>query len=179
MSARAREEVLSKLTGRRGTALLLLVLAFASPAAPSRAVQKADSVVVKKGERRLLLMRGNQVLKTYRVALGGQPQGPKRCQGDERTPEGVYVLDSRNHNSRFYRSLHVSYPNAADRQAARAQGCDPGGDIMVHGLPGRYAWLGRTHALHDWTRGCIAVANDEIEEIWDSVPNGTRIEIRP
>ena len=116
---------------------------------------------------------------TYRIALGGQPYGAKRCAGDNRTPEGLYTIDSRNAASAFHRALHVSYPNPADREAARRLGCRPGGDIMIHGLPKGYAWLGKAHAVHDWTRGCIAVTNGEIEQIWRLVPNGTRVEIKP
>jgi len=161
----------------RGFALFS-VLALAALAICG-AAQQADRVVVEKGARRLTLLHGNKELKTYAVALGGQPQGAKTCQGDNRTPEGAYVIDSRNLGSRFHRSLHVSYPNARDREAARKARCNPGGDIMVHGLPNGYGWLGRSHRLRDWTAGCIAVTNDEIEEIWQLVPNGTPIEIRP
>jgi murein L,D-transpeptidase YafK len=155
------------------------VLSLASLGTAHAASQHADRVVVEKAARRLSLLHGNQVLKTYAVALGGEPRGRKVCQGDNRTPEGTYVIDSRNRGSRYHRSLHVSYPNATDREAARQARCSPGGDIMVHGLPNGYAWLGRSHTLHDWTLGCIAVTNDEIEEIWRLVPNGTLIEIKP
>jgi len=143
------------------------------------AAQRADRIVVDKRARRLTLLQGTTVLRTYTVALGGEPRGPKVCQGDNRTPEGAYVIDSRNLGSRFHRSLHVSYPNARDREAARKARCNPGGDIMVHGLPNGYGWLGRSHRLRDWTAGCIAVTNDEIEEIWRLVPSGTPIEIKP
>jgi murein L,D-transpeptidase YafK len=162
----------------RGFALFS-ALALVSLGTICGAAQQADHVVVEKRARRLTLMIGTKVFKTYTVALGGQPRGPKVCQGDNHTPEGTYVIDSRNFDSRFHRSLHVSYPNARDREAARKARCNPGGDIMVHGLPNGKGWLGRTHTLYDWTQGCIAVTNDEIEEIWQLVPNGTPIEIRP
>ena len=159
--------------------MLCSALALAALREGRAAGPQADHVVVEKQARRLTLMRGDRVLKIYAIALGGQARGPKVCQGDNRTPEGTYVIDSRNQNSRFHRALHVSYPNARDREAARKARCNPGGDIMVHGLPNGYGWLGRSHTLHDWTAGCVAVTNDEIEEIWRLVPNGTPIEIKP
>ena len=140
---------------------------------------RADLVVVEKARRTLTLYRGRTVLKTYRVALGRNPEGHKQQEGDGRTPEGTYVIDSRKADSRFYRALHVSYPNAEDRRRARSRGVSPGGAIMIHGLPNGWGTIGAAHRLRDWTDGCIAVTNEEIEEIWRLVPNGTRIEIRP
>jgi len=124
-------------------------------------------------------MRQGKVLKTYKVALGPEPVGPKQRQGDHKTPEGEYVLDRRNAHSQFYRSIHVSYPSAQDRDRARKLGVSPGGDIYVHGLPNGYAWVGSGHRLKDWTDGCIAVTNEEMDEIWKAVSDGTSIEIRP
>jgi len=139
----------------------------------------ADRVVVLKSERTLQLLSQGKVIKTYKVALGGEPVGPKTQQDDHKTPEGVYVLDSRNAHSQFHKSIHISYPNANDRAAARQKGVSPGGDIFVHGLPNGFGWLGASLQLKDWTDGCIAVTNEEIEEIWLAVPDGTPIEIRP
>ena len=139
----------------------------------------ADRVVVLKKERTLQLLSQGRVVKAYRVALGGDPVGPKACQGDHQTPEGIYVLDSRNVHSQFYRSIHISYPSVRDRAAARARGVPPGGDVFVHGLPKGYGWVGSSHRLKDWTDGCIAVTNEEIDEIWAAVEDGTPIEIRP
>jgi murein L,D-transpeptidase YafK len=139
----------------------------------------ADSVVVVKKERTLTLMSRGTVLKTYKVALGGEPVGPKMRQGDHRTPEGTYILDHRNAHSRFYRAIHISYPNARDLAQARKLGVASGGDIYVHGLPNGYGWLGGNHRLKDWTDGCIAVTNEEIDEIWRAVKDGTPIEIKP
>ncbi len=139
----------------------------------------ADRVVVLKRERTLQLLSQGKVIKTYTVALGGDPVGPKARQGDHKTPEGVYVLDSRNVHSQFYKSIHISYPSARDRAAARARGVSPGGDVFVHGLPKGYGWVGASHRLKDWTDGCIAVTNEEIDEIWAAVADGTPIEIRP
>src|SRR5438552_10283990 len=135
----------------------------------------ADTVVIEKAARRLVLMRQGQVLKSYRVSLGGQPIGPKEREGDERTPEGPYVIDSRNPNSAFHLSLHISYPNAADSARAAKLGVAPGGAIMIHGIRNGLGWLGRFQRLRDWTRGCVAVTNPEIEEIWRAVPDGTQV----
>lgn len=140
---------------------------------------EADRVVVLKRERRLLLMHRDRILRVYRIALGRNPEGHKVRRGDGRTPEGRYVLDWRNSQSRFYRSIHISYPNAADRARAHRLGVRPGGDIMIHGLPARLAHLGPAHARRDWTEGCIAVSNGEIDEIWRAVEDGTAIEIHP
>lgn len=139
----------------------------------------ADRVLVLKKERTLQLLSQGKVIKAYRVALGGDPVGPKTRQGDHRTPEGLYVLDSRNSQSQFYKSIHISYPNARDRAAARQKGVSPGGDVFVHGLPKGYGWVGASHRLKDWTDGCIAVTDQEIDEIWLAVADGTPIEIRP
>jgi murein L,D-transpeptidase YafK len=139
----------------------------------------ADSVVVLKGQRELLLLRQGQVLKGYKVALGREPVGPKVRAGDHRTPEGNYAIDWRNPESKFHLSLHVSYPKALDIQRARQSGAAPGGDIMIHGLQNGLGWIGRFHRLVDWTDGCVAVTNSEMDQIWRAVPDGTPIEIRP
>jgi murein L,D-transpeptidase YafK len=138
-----------------------------------------DHVVVYKHEHRLVLLSQGKEMRSYRIALGGEPSGPKMRQGDHRTPEGSYVLDSRNPNSHFYKAFHISYPNPKDIAAAKKLGVSPGGDIMLHGLPKKYAFVGKAHTLHDWTDGCIAVSNEEMDEIWDMVRVGTPIEIRP
>jgi murein L,D-transpeptidase YafK len=124
-------------------------------------------------------MRGSQVLKTYKVALGRRSEGPKERSGDHRTPEGEYVIDSKRDRSRFYRALHTSYPNAVDIQRAENLRVDAGSAIEIHGLPPLLAWLGRLHLIADWTDGCIAVTNCEMAEIWPLVAVGTPVEIRP
>ncbi len=139
----------------------------------------ADSIIVHKSARTMELMHAGQVMKTYKVALGGEPVGPKTRQGDHRTPEGVYVIDGRNARSQFHRSLRISYPNAADRERAHKLGVSPGGDIFIHGLPNGYGLIGAAHRARDWTDGCIAVTDSEIEEIWKLVNNGTPLEIHP
>ncbi len=140
---------------------------------------KADKVLVIKSERLLVLLKDGVIVKSYKIALGRNPEGRKVRQGDTRTPEGVYYLDRRNGNSRFYRALHISYPNAEDIRSAKAHGVSPGRDIMIHGLPKGYEDLGEWHRTYDWTKGCIAVTNSEIDEIWKLVPDGTPIEIKP
>ena len=148
-------------------------------AVPVRAADKADLVRVDKSDRRLELLRKGTVLRSYRVALGNAPEGHKREEGDERTPEGRYVLDWRNPGSSFHKSIHISYPNAADRAAAKAAGRDPGGLIMIHGQPNGFGWWSWLLQLVDWTDGCIAVTDAEMDEIWTMVDNGTPIEITP
>ena len=140
---------------------------------------KADQVIVVKSQRTLTLLSHGKVLRTYKVALGGTPVGAKEQKGDHKTPEGRYILDRRNAKSRFYKSIHVSYPNEQDKERAARRGVSPGGDIMIHGLPNGFGWLGATHRAQDWTDGCVAVTNQEIDEIWGLVPDGTPIEIRP
>jgi murein L,D-transpeptidase YafK len=139
----------------------------------------ADRVVVLKKQRALQLLDHGKVIKVYRVALGGDPVGAKTRQGDHKTPEGIYLLDRRNAHSQFYKSIHISYPSERDRAAAHQKGVSPGGDVFVHGLPKGYGYVGAAHRLRDWTDGCIAVTNQEIDEIWLAVSDGTPIEIRP
>jgi murein L,D-transpeptidase YafK len=139
----------------------------------------ADRVLVLKKERTLQLLSQGKVIKSYKVALGGDPVGPKMRQGDHKTPEGIYVLDSRNEHSQFYKSIHISYPSVKDLAAARQNGVSAGGDVFVHALPNGYGWVGASHRLKDWTDGCIAVTNKEMDEIWIAVADGTPIEIRP
>lgn len=145
------------------------------------AIQKgpADKILIEKKERRLTLISKGKVLKTYQIALGGNPNGPKERQGDNKTPEGTYVIDSRNKDSRYHLSLHISYPNEKDKKRARELGVSPGGDIMIHGIKNGFSWVGDLHTEVDWTKGCIAVTDEEIEEIEKLAPNGTIVEIRP
>jgi murein L,D-transpeptidase YafK len=156
--------------------LLAIGAAAATPAqwppALAPAAQRADAIHVYKVRRQMELLRGGKVIARYRIALGDAPVGHKRQQGDERTPEGDYRISYRNGRSRFHLSLRISYPDEADRQRAKAKGVDPGGDIMIHGAtPVGYAG--------DWTDGCIAVTNAEMEELWRRVPVGTPIRIDP
>ncbi|MCW5746810.1 MAG: L,D-transpeptidase family protein [Alphaproteobacteria bacterium] len=141
--------------------------------------RQADLVVIHKSVRRMVLSRDGRVLATYRVALGFDPIGHKRREGDGRTPEGRYIIDGRNPRSRFHLSLHVSYPAPPDVAAARTAGVDPGGDIMIHGQPNGRGWLAFWRQRRDWTAGCVAVTDKEIREIWSLVPDGTTVVIHP
>ncbi|RWD73448.1 L,D-transpeptidase family protein [Mesorhizobium sp.] len=139
--------------------------------------QKVDLVRVEKSNRQLQLIGGDKILRSYSIALGGDPVGQKHREGDERTPEGRYMLDWRNPNSVAHKSIHISYPNADDIAAAKALGVEPGGAIMIHGQPNGFGWLGRLLQMVDWTDGCIAVTNADMDEIWTMVADGTPIEI--
>ena len=139
----------------------------------------ADKILIEKKERRLTLISKGEVLKTYKIALGGNPNGPKERQGDNKTPEGTYIIDSRNKDSRYHMSLHISYPNERDKRRAKELGVSPGGDIMIHGIKNGFSLVGDLHTEFDWTKGCIAVTDEEIEEIEKLVPDGTIVEIRP
>lgn len=150
-----------------------------APLSPLPGNAKADLLVVEKDQRRLLAYSQGRLLRAYPVSLGRDPIGPKVRQGDRRTPEGRYVIDSHNPASAFHRSLHVSYPSAAEAATARSGGYDPGRDIMVHGIHNGLRWIGRAHRFLDWTVGCIAVTDPEIEELYRIVPDGTPIELRP
>ena len=158
-----------------------LALAGCGGGAPAqRPVTYADQVVVKKSQRKLQLMKGGQVIREYRVALGDNPYGHKMQEGDERTPEGNYVLDWRNPNSQYHKAIHISYPNEQDLAVAQALGVEPGGMIMVHGLPNgvRSPSVRAEYQRRDWTNGCIAVQDHEIDEIWRLVRDGTPIRIQ-
>ena len=160
-----------------GFAAMALMVSVANAKAPwppplASAAERVDEIRVDKSERRMTLLRDGRIVKSYRILLGDAPIGHKRQQGDERTPEGRYRITFRNDKSRFHLSLRVSYPNEADRRQARARGVDPGGDIMIHGgTPPGYS--------RDWTDGCIALSNAQIEEVWRLVPVGTPITISP
>lgn len=157
--------------------LLLTAVAACAPVEKQPLTEQADFILVDKSDRTLTLFKDGEKLRTYSdIAFGDQPAGHKQFEGDERTPEGRYTIDARNPNSAYHLSLRVSYPNAQDRAFAAAQGREPGGDIFIHGQPNGLP-VGRLPG--DWTDGCVAVSNAEIEELWDAVPNGTDIEIRP
>jgi murein L,D-transpeptidase YafK len=139
----------------------------------------ADSVVVEKSRRSLTLYQAGFPVKTYGIALGKEPAGDKIHRGDGRTPEGLFYIDSRNPASKYHRSLHISYPDAAHMKRASSLGLAAGGDVMIHGLPRGYEKFGAQHREWDWTEGCVAVTNEEIEEIWSAIPDGTPIQIKP
>jgi murein L,D-transpeptidase YafK len=172
--------IAKRIKGFRSLILIGCFVCFSFwPIIASASLIQADKVVVIKSKRIMMLMRDSEIMKVYRVALGKQPNGDKIKSGDQKTPEGTYILDSRKSDSKFYRAIHISYPNETDILKAKRLGCTPGGAIMIHGLPKRLEDIGKAHRLWDWTDGCIAVTNSEIEEIWELVPDGTPIEIKP
>lgn len=155
-------------------ALVLFVLSSSAFATP-----KVDLVLVKKSERKLLLISDSKPIREYRIAMGPRPRGPKMAAGDERTPEGDYVLDRKNEKSAFYKSIRISYPNESDRARAERLGVHPGGSIMIHGQPNNPAWPEDVAQTFNWTNGCIAVTDQQMDEIWEAVEEGTPIRIQP
>lgn len=164
-------------------AVLLLGLAFAVPQAhaalTAETLPMADRVVVEKSERRLTLMRAGVPFRSFRVWLGLAPKGHKEQEGDFRTPEGVYRLDAKNPQSDYFLSIHVSYPNREDLERARRNHLEPGGAIMIHGLPNNLKHPPEYYLRNDWTNGCIALSNDDMLEVWLLTRVDTPIEIKP
>ena len=162
-----------------GLVTLLTGLCLCAAPAPASEFPMADKVVVEKENRKLHLMRKGEIFRTFDVALGVAPIGNKEREGDQRTPEGRYLLDIRNPDSDFFLSIHISYPSAAERAAARQKGLDPGGAIMIHGQPNVPTYSAAYYRQEDWTNGCIAVSNSDMIDIWLMTPNDIPIEIRP
>jgi murein L,D-transpeptidase YafK len=140
---------------------------------------KIDRLVVIKSERIMEAYSGDELLKTYKIALGRNPVGDKQSEGDKRTPEGEYTINDRNANSGYHKNLGVSYPSKDDITSAKALGVDPGGEIKIHGLKNGLGLIGKFHRVLDWTAGCIAVTDEEVDELYDAVENGTPIIIKP
>lgn len=159
--------------------ILFCFLLLKSSSLISQKVNKIDYLEVDKSERKLFAYYQNKLIKTYKIALGGNPKGHKQFEGDQKTPEGIYSIESKNPNSDYHKNLGVSYPNEQDIKFAKAHGKSPGGAIKIHGLPIGWGGLGKYHYLKDWTLGCIAVNNDEIDELYKAVKIGTKIKIKP
>lgn len=153
---------------------ILLSLPAAAWAAPT-----IDLVRVVKSERKLYLLSQGQIVRTYSIALGGNPSGPKQQEGDKKTPEGRFILDEKKPDSAFHKAFHISYPRPSDVVAAKLHGVSPGGQVMVHGQKNGFGWLGPLTQHFDWTNGCIALKNNEIDEMWTLVEAGTAIDIQP
>lgn len=134
-------------------------------------------VKVEKSISKMYLLDGDKVVKEYHVAFGGEPKGHKQQEGDQKTPEGIYTLDYKKEDSSFYLAMHVSYPNETDKENAKKLGVSPGGFIMVHGQRNWLGWLAPITQLFNWTNGCIALTNDEMDEFMDLVKVGTPIQI--
>lgn len=161
-------------------ALVLLSIAVLAPA-PTAASDfpLADKVLVEKSKRKLYLLKNGVPFRTFDIALGPAPEGHKAMEGDQRTPEGIYMLDARNPNSDFFLSIHISYPNRRDRAHARQNGVDPGGAIMIHGQPNVPTYSTAYYQREDWTNGCIAVSNSDMIDIWLMTRENVPIEIIP
>ena len=159
--------------------LLGFCLAWLSVAACLAAAQKADAVLINKSEKALYLLRDDRVIAQYSVVFGSSPLGHKIQEGDQRTPEGKYTLDYKNLHSKYFKSIHVSYPNARDRQRARELGVSAGGDIMIHGQPNDLGWIKMFSQFVNWTDGCVALKDEDMQAVWDAVDPGTPVEIIP
>lgn len=160
----------------KAAVVLMLWLLIANVAA---ATEKADAVVVKKSDHQLFLVKNGKIIKQFHIALGGNPKGHKQQEGDQRTPEGKYKLDYKTTQSGYYKAFHISYPNQADINNARKRGVQPGGQILIHGQPnGRESYQAITQKF-DWTLGCIALTNADMDEVWAAVDAGTPIDIKP
>ena len=169
-----------ELLNMRVLGICLLVAIFLTlPTVNSLSAQKADAVLVIKSKNRLYLMNKGERIASFQVTFGQNPKGHKIKRGDERTPEGHYLLDYKNPNSKFHKSIHISYPNAIDRANAKHLGVSPGGDIMIHGQTNGWGWASPILQFFPWTDGCIALSNMGMDQVWEAVDPGTSIEIRP
>jgi len=164
-------------------AALAFLFAFSGPATATGLSPVSDAVVdrivIEKSKRTMTLLKQDREVRAYKVALGRNPIGPKIQKGDQKTPEGLYYVDYKVHNSIYHRALHLNYPNQDDIERARSLGVTPGNSIMIHGMKADKLWMGDVQYLFDWTNGCIALTNREIEEVWVLVPVWTPVEIRP
>jgi murein L,D-transpeptidase YafK len=148
-------------------------------AATAEPIPQQNRIIIEKSHHQLRYYANGELVAAYKVALGQNPVGAKTCSGDKRTPEGIYFVSEHIPDSGFYRALRISYPGLADLQRAQQQHCSPGGDILIHGLQNGFGYVGRLHSEVDWTRGCIAVTNEEMDVLWSKVADGTIVEIRP
>jgi murein L,D-transpeptidase YafK len=165
-------------TGASSTELSVAAVASFSETSPAPK-GPADRIVIEKSKRTLTLFRQDQEIKSYKIALGRDPVGPKVQQGDNKTPEGVYFIDYKVRNSAYHRAFHLSYPNPDDVERARTLGVPPGGSIMIHGMKDDKLWMGDVQYLFNWTNGCVALTNREMDELWDLVSVWIPVEIRP
>lgn len=156
-----------------------LLIYYYSPEPKLPSGKKIDSLVVFKSQRALLAFSGGQLVKTYKISLGGNPIGNKLCEGDKKTPEGNYQINDKNPNSGYYKNLAISYPNQENINAAKALGKSAGGDVKIHGIRNGLGFIGKFHRWLDWTEGCIAVTDDEMEELYNAVSVGASIKIVP
>jgi murein L,D-transpeptidase YafK len=162
--------------------LLIVVLGFLSIPQSAKPLDKStyiDSIVVEKSNHKMLVYRNRELLKTYKISLGRNSIGDKLYEGDKKTPEGLYFINDKNPKSAFHKNIGISYPNKQDIKEAEKIGKNPGGQIKIHGIKNGFYWIGRFHRLFDWTAGCIAVTDSEIDELYDAIRIGIPIEIKP
>lgn len=158
-------------------AILLIYYYYPEHKLPSNS--KIDSLIVYKSKRELLAFSKGKIVKVYKISLGGNPTGKKEFEGDKKTPEGTYFINGKNDKSGYYKNLGISYPNKQELEFAKSKSKSAGGDVKIHGLRNGLGIIGKFHRWFDWTLGCIAVTNDEMEELYNAVPTGTKIEIKP
>jgi murein L,D-transpeptidase YafK len=159
--------------------ILIFALLIILPIGNTQTIEKANKVVIEKSVRTLTLYSDFRVIAAFKIALGRSPIGAKACDGDNKTPEGVFRVTEHKVNSAYHRALRLSYPEVFNTRVAAAKGCKPGSEIMIHGIRNGFGWVGRWHSLFNWTKGCVALTNDEIEKVWELVPDGTLVEIKP
>tara|TARA_R110000868_G_scaffold13223_4_gene62091 strand:+ start:5356 stop:5865 length:510 start_codon:yes stop_codon:yes gene_type:complete len=159
-------------------ALVFCMMSAGSAPRAAETVAQADRIVIEKTAHRMVLYHGGNILKSYWVALGGGGLDPKKREGDGRTPEGIYKITERKADSRFHLALRISYPDEKDKARAKAQGVPPGSHIMIHGMRNGFGWLSPFNTWFDWTDGCVAITNAQMNEIWERVPVGTEVEIQ-
>jgi len=159
--------------------VLLLVFVGQTPAQSLSAAERADTILIVKHERKLYLLHDNAPLRSYRIALGLSPTGAKEREWDFRTPEGSYIIDFRQEHSRYYKALHISYPSQADRKRSSAQHLSAGRDIFIHGEPNQPSKPDSYYKTRDWTNGCIALSDEDLQDVWNLTAGRTRVEIVP
>lgn len=162
--------------------ILLYLILFAcnnTLAKEKHTALEGNRIIIEKSKRLMHVYHNDESIVTFRIALGKSPTGQKMCAGDKRTPEGIYTIIEHKKVSQYYRALKISYPSETDKQRAKKQGCNPGGDIMIHGLENGFSWVGRTHRTIDWTNGCIAITNKEMDILYNMVKDGSTVEIKP
>jgi murein L,D-transpeptidase YafK len=168
-----------KMTFGRNSVIALFGLLAMAPTSLATEFPVAEKIVVEKGKRKLHLIMEDEIFRSFNIALGFVPVGDKEAEGDNKTPEGTYTLDTRNPDSDYFLSIHISYPNSRDRREARSKGVAPGGQIMIHGQPNKPTYSAAYYRKQDWTNGCIAVSNSDMIDIWLMTPNDIPIEILP
>lgn len=164
---------------RKSTAVALLAAALVAACPAVSLAEKADLVRVNKSEGKLYLLKSGKTFAGFPVVFGAQPKGHKQQEGDERTPEGRYVLDYKKADSGYFKAIHISYPNAQDVARAKQRGISPGGAVMIHGQKNGLGWLSPVAQLVNWTNGCIALSNKDMQVVWEAVDAGTPIEVEP